>query len=305
MAENKVPVDVSRFRAIKERSSPPLSTTLPTGVPATADISRFIEDPNNPRTEFEGPDFQHFVEDIREHGVLQPVVVVPSGDKLMIRWGARRLRAARVLGLPTLPYLLQTDERQQSDFAQVSENEQRAALSAMDLARFVERKVTEGMQKQDIAAKLRKTGPTVTYLLSLASAPGFILQMYQSGKCTHAENLYHLRQLWEKNTAEVEARCASQETITASFIKSLKTQVDSSNQSKPEKSKRTKSARSLVALPKTSRSFEKKLLAYKGNAVRIVRGLMVVTDSQGVEHEIGGDALAELILGSGAGGDQK
>lgn len=284
-------MDLSRFRAISERRIPSEAVT---GAAAAAELERFVEDPNNPRTEFDPVAFKAFVDDVREHGVLQPVVVVPLEDgKLMIRWGVRRLRAAREIGLTTLPYVLQTDERQRGDFAQVSENEQREALTPMDLARFVERMVAKGMAKKDIATRLHKHAADITHLLSLATAPGFILELYTSGRCRQPEYLYELRKLWEKDASFVEKRCAREEVITHSVIEDLR---KSSEDAIPRTAKSRARKRIVHRLENTSHAVSHCALVYQGSSCRIVRGLMVVIGEDGVERAIAGDALAELVL---------
>ena len=94
----------------------------PSPIAATAHLTAFEEDPNNPRTRFDGPDFEAFVEDIKERGILIPIVVcqVPGRDKMVVRFGARRLRAARRLGLAEIPYTVTNDPRQMDDYAQVA-----------------------------------------------------------------------------------------------------------------------------------------------------------------------------------------
>jgi ParB/RepB/Spo0J family partition protein len=299
MADAKSPVDLSMFRSLSERTT----KAVPVGLAAVAELSRFVEDPNNPRTEFDSEEFQEFVKDIAQHGVLQPVVVVPTGSgQLMIRWGARRLRAARELGLATLAYVLQTDERQSNDFAQVSENEQRASLSPMDLARFVERMIGKGMQKKDVAARLRKRASDITHLLSLATAPGFILELYSSGKCRQPEYLYELRKLWEKHPKRVAKCCAELDVIVRSSITDIRAKVEADagaliERRPPPASRATLSAK--VTVPSeisTSGS-----LMFEGQRHRIVKGVVVLVGDDGTEREFTGRALLELMLATVTG----
>jgi ParB/RepB/Spo0J family partition protein len=293
------PINLSRFKDLSQLASPtPRSgSDAQVAPPLTATLSRFVEDPHNPRTEFDTKEFKALVEDIREHGILQPVVVVPlENGQLMLRWGARRLRAARQLGLEVIPYSIQTDARQQSEFAQVSENEQRADLSPMDLARFVERMVAKGMHKKDIAAKLRKDSAVITHLLSLATAPGFILELYRSGQCRQPEYLYELRKLWETHPEAVEKHCARQEPVTATFVSKLKSLLNAAAASR----RRSRQARPKRHGPNkyelTSKAVAKRPLTLETRSVTIVSCRMLIREQDGSEHELAGDALAELLL---------
>jgi ParB family chromosome partitioning protein len=310
MNDKRPPIDLNRFRnQPKPVGATALATGEGNGTVAYADIGRFMEDPKNPRTEFneDSEEFKNFVQDIREHGVLQPVVVVPGeGDKLVIRYGARRLRASRLLNLPTVPYNLQTDDRQNNPFAQVSENEQRSNLSPMELARFIEARIAEGMAKQDIAKKLRRNPSDVTFLLSLAQSPGFILELYNQGKCRSPQHLYHLRKLWETHPVIVEKRCADVTELTKSFVDELKAEIDSKEARASAAGKAPKrklaSKTAVDELPITSAKIAKRTMTYNGKPVRMVRGLIVVVDEDGTEREVGGDDLAQMLLAAAATG---
>jgi ParB family chromosome partitioning protein len=300
MIERKPPARLKAFVTESLVDSPPTPTA--NGVAARAALSTFVEDPNNPRTVFDPAKHKALVEDIDERGVIQPIMVVPTDDgKLMIRHGARRYRAAKELGLDTLPYIVQMDQRQLDRFAQVAENEVRENHTPMDLARFVESEVENGMSKQDIAAKLHKTAAAITYLVSLASAPGFILDLYNSGKCTGPETLYHLRNLWEKDAKFVERRCSTQDVITEPFVRSLKASMDpdAADASKAKKKKSKKSAHSKTvagAYQPTSPQIAERHFVMDGGQVAIISGGMIVRGKDGIDTEIAGDALAEFIL---------
>ena len=207
--------------------------TLVPGEAATAPLTFFEEDPNQPRTEIEGASFEAFVEDVRQHGILQPIVVVRSKTgKLRIRFGARRFRAAKVLKLTSIPYVLATDPRHLDDYTQVSENEQRKSLEPMELANFIERRIKGGESQTEIAKRLGVARTTVVFLHTLVDAPAFIKGLYQADVCRSPKFLYRLTRLWEKNASLVEDRVTHALEITTSFIDSLTAEVDP----KPESS---------------------------------------------------------------------
>lgn len=204
-----------------------LDTSLPSSLLApTAPLSTFEEDPNNPRFEFDDPDFENFVEDIRERGILQPVIVRPvDGGKLRIRFGARRYRAAIRLNLPELPYFITEDERQFDDYSQISENEQRKNLQPLELAMFISKKLNEGDKKKVIAAKLKIDPSAITHLLSLVDAPPILLELYHSGKCRAPHYLYELRKMHDKNSKIVELRIAEAKEIDRRFLVAISTEI--------------------------------------------------------------------------------
>jgi ParB family chromosome partitioning protein len=71
-------------------------------------IGRLCEDPNNPRAEFSEVELDELAEDIRLHGILQPIVVHPADaqGRYRIHFGAKRWRAAQRAGLAEVPVVM-------------------------------------------------------------------------------------------------------------------------------------------------------------------------------------------------------
>jgi ParB family chromosome partitioning protein len=202
----------------------------PADTAARAPLRRFEEDPENPRTEFDGPEFEAFVDDIRQRGILQPLVVIKTAaGKLRIRFGARRFRAAVRLKLDYIPYVVVDDVRQLDGYAQVSENEKRKGLEPLELASFIARRVTLGESKASIAQKLGITASMVSILLALLDAPAFVGELYASGRCRNAEYLYRLRRLLAKSEVLVLERVAEVGSITSTFLDRLAAEVEASS----------------------------------------------------------------------------
>lgn len=190
---------------------------------ARAPLAAFEEDPDNPRFEHDEADFLALVESVRVHGILQPVIVRRQPDgKLRIRFGARRLRSARVAGLADLPYVVTDDERQFDDYAQVAENEQRAPLQPLELARFIEKRLAAGETKRAIARRLGKDPSALTHLLALAGEPpALILALYNEHRCRTPQYLYELRRLCEMDPERVRAACSGVASIDRQFVSAL------------------------------------------------------------------------------------
>jgi len=190
-----------------------------------APLSAFEEDPDNTRTEFDDPEFADFVADVRVRGILMPVVVREIEGKLRIRFGHRRYRAAQLLHLADLPYVVTEDERQFDDYSQVSENQKRTPLQPLELAHFIQKKLNLGEKKKDVASKIGIDASAVTHLLSLVDAPAFLLELYHSRKCRAPHYLYELRKLHEKSPELVAERCQSADDIDRGFILAVTNEV--------------------------------------------------------------------------------
>ena len=197
------------------------------GEPARAPLSSFEEDPEQPRTEIEGSGFEELVEDIRQRGILQPIVVVKTKTGMLrIRFGARRYRAAKKLDLGSVPYVLSTDARQWDEYAQVSENERRQGLQPHELAAFMVRRLAAGDSKALLADKLGVDPSVITHHLNLVDGPAFVLELYAKGKCRSPKYLYTLSRLHAKNPALVEARAAEATEISSAFFSALSLELE-------------------------------------------------------------------------------
>jgi ParB family chromosome partitioning protein len=139
--------------------------------------------------------------------------------RYILNFGARRLRASRMAGKPTIPAFVDATA---DDFDQVAENEQRQGLTPMELALFVKRKADAGMAATEIARRLAKSKGMVSYALALANAPDWVMLQYRSGKCRGLRELYELGKLHQRQPQAVEQHVAQQPTVTRSTVESIK-----------------------------------------------------------------------------------
>jgi ParB family chromosome partitioning protein len=197
------------------------------GMPAMAPLAAFEEDPDNPRFERSTEEFDRFLADVRERGILQPIVVRRLDDgRLRIRFGARRYRAAVELGLSHIPYVITEDPRQFDGYAQVSENQQRSQLQPLELATFIEKKVREGESKRAIAASLGIDPAAVTHLLALVGEPpSFLLDLYHSRRSRSPWILYRLRFMWNIAPSLVTDACALAGELNGAFLEALEDRI--------------------------------------------------------------------------------
>lgn len=206
------------------------------GCAERAPLSSFEEDPNNPRFESMPDEFAALVANVREHGILQPIVVrrLESG-RLRIRFGARRFRAAVQLKLADVPYVVTEDPRQLDDYAQVAENERRTPLQPLELATFIAKKLAQGESKSSVAKKLGVHPSTVTHLLCLAGdAPPFVLELYHSRVCRSPQYLYRLTKLWRIDARRVEEACTAANEVGLQLIELIESALKKTDRAELE-----------------------------------------------------------------------
>ncbi|MFN8109016.1 MAG: ParB/RepB/Spo0J family partition protein [Thermoleophilia bacterium] len=146
-------------------------------------VERIHPNPNQPRRRIEPAALEGLAESIRQHGLVQPVVVRPDGDGYELIAGERRWRAAQRAGLRRLPVLLrEADERDRLELALV-ENLVREDLSPIEVARACA-VLTEdfGQSHQAVAQRLGRARPTVSNLLRLLELPDDVQGMVDDGR---------------------------------------------------------------------------------------------------------------------------
>ena len=193
-----------------------------TGAPMMVAIDRLVEDQDNPRTEFPAHELEELAADIAERGILQPIVVEmldPDG-RCLIRFGAKRFRAARLAGLEQVPVTV--SRRPRDAYDQVAENLKRHALSPLDMARFIRGRIDAGESNAAIAKRLAIDQTTVAHHLSLLSLPPVLEAALASGRCTAPRTLHELSKLHDEDPGSVVHLIASDRPITREAVASAR-----------------------------------------------------------------------------------
>ena len=134
--------------------------------------------PWQPRTHLDEHELEELAQSIREHGVLQPILVRPAGEDYEIIAGERRWRASKLAGKDTIPAIVERfDDATALEIALI-ENLQREDLSPLDEA-VIYKKMTDelGYSIRNLATKLGKDKGYVENRLRLASAPDDVREM--------------------------------------------------------------------------------------------------------------------------------
>ena len=154
-----------------------LSTKAPTSV-RDLPIGKVRPNPEQPRMTFHEETLNELAASVREHGVLQPILVRPAGDGFQIIAGERRWRASKLAGKETIPAIVERfDDATALEIALI-ENLQREDLSPLDEA-IIYKKMTDelGYSIRNLAGKLGKDKGYVENRLRLATAPDDIQEM--------------------------------------------------------------------------------------------------------------------------------
>ena len=141
------------------------------------DIDDIIRDEDQPRREFTAEAVEALAASIKEHGVLQPIVVTKEEGKYKIVAGERRWRASKLAGLKTMPAIVRTLDSQHRLEISIIENAQREDLNAIELATaYAKLKTQFNMSAKDIAARIGKSEAAVVNTMRLLNLPDLVKQ---------------------------------------------------------------------------------------------------------------------------------
>lgn len=149
--------------------------------------------PHQPRTYFDPGQLEDLMNSIKEHGILQPLVVTERGDgKYELIAGERRLRASRNLGLATVPVLVRSANQQQKLELALIENIQRADLNVVEEARAYQAMIDLfHLSHVEVGERVGKSRPVISNSIRLLELDPIILDALVEGKIlrSHARSL--------------------------------------------------------------------------------------------------------------------
>jgi len=227
-------------------------------------LSKIVRNPAQPRTQFAPAAIQELAASIRERGVLQPVLLRPSGEGFQLVAGERRFLAAREAGFHSIPAIVRPLTDRESLLIALIENIQRENLNPIDEARAYYRLATEyGLQHEEIGRRVGKDRSTISNIIRFNNLPTTIQSLLESEKLSagHARALLSIQS--EKQQAEMAAAAAS----NGWSVRELEDRVKRAGVprvTKPRRTPRRAFSAELMAL-------EDELMRLMGSKVRITR----------------------------------
>ena len=175
-------------------------------------INDIDPNPEQPRKDFNREKIEELAFSIEKHGVIQPIIVRPHGDRYMIIAGERRWRAGKLAGLDKVPAIVRdTDEKQMYMLALV-ENLQREDLDPIEEAKGIRQLIDEyNLTQDEIAAEVGKSRSAIANIVRLLNLPSWVQELIKKNELTpghgrailamkerhHVENV--VKEIIEKN----------------------------------------------------------------------------------------------------------
>ncbi len=147
------------------------------------DIRRIDTNAGQPRKDFDQEKLQELADSIRQHGVVQPILLRQNGERYVIVAGERRFRAARLAGLDQVPAIVKDlDEAQVMEVALI-ENLQREDLNPIEEAAAIRFLMQQhDLTQEEVSKRLSKSRPAIANSLRLLSLPEPVQAYLRNGK---------------------------------------------------------------------------------------------------------------------------
>lgn len=148
-------------------------------------IEDIVPNPNQPRIHFNETELRELSESIKEHGVLQPLLVRKHGNGYEIIAGERRYQASKLAGLEELPVIIKDVNDEEMLALALIENLQRSDLNPVEEAKGYRQLIdASGMTQEALSRAVSKSRSAITNSLRLLDLPEVVQQMIFEGKLT-------------------------------------------------------------------------------------------------------------------------
>ncbi|PIU67933.1 MAG: hypothetical protein COS84_02700 [Armatimonadetes bacterium CG07_land_8_20_14_0_80_40_9] len=150
-------------------------------------LDKIEPNPHQPREKFKRDSLEELASSIKEQGVIQPILVRAKGDGYQIIAGERRLRAAKIAGLKSIPALVRSPSDSKLLELSLVENLQRENLNPLERAKAYRRLKEVGLTQEELASRLGKSRSEVANTLRLLKLPPFIQEGIHQGRINEGQ----------------------------------------------------------------------------------------------------------------------
>ncbi|MFZ1250764.1 MAG: ParB/RepB/Spo0J family partition protein [Candidatus Microsaccharimonas sp.] len=154
----------------------------------TLPITKLQANPDQPRRTFEKEALEELAASIKEHGLIQPIVVTPRGDSYEIVAGERRYRASKLAGVENVPVIVRTMTDQNQLEISLIENIQRRDLNSIETATaYAKLRDQFNLTNDQIAARVHKSPSAVINTMRLLKLPSEVVALIAEGQLSEGQ----------------------------------------------------------------------------------------------------------------------
>jgi len=246
-------------------------------------VSKILPNPAQPRLSYEEDSLTELAESIREHGVLQPILVRPAGTQFKLIAGERRWRASRLAGLDTIPAVVLEYDEETALEVSIIENLQREDVSPLEEAAMYRKMLVLGYSIRQLAAKIGKDKGYVENRLRLADAPPEVRDLV-AGRRDTISHAYELMKVTDDKTRRKLAKRVANGELTLAKLRRLTGSGDPKEKETTDRPKRR--ARTAAGVVVAARNTDDALMDLKSRLATVVDELAVLLRQHEVIEEI-------------------
>lgn len=154
----------------------------------TLPVAKIFANPGQPRRNFDQEALEELAESIKEHGIIQPILVTPKDDGYEIVAGERRFRASQIAGLEEIPVIIRSMSDQNQLEVSLIENIQRRDLNSIETATaYAKLRDQFNLSNDQIAKRVNKSPSAVINTMRLLKLPKEVVSLIAEGQITEGQ----------------------------------------------------------------------------------------------------------------------
>lgn len=154
----------------------------------TLPIAKIRANPDQPRRHFDQEAIDELAASIKEHGLIQPILVTPKGDEYEIVAGERRYRASKIAGLDKIPVIIRSLSDQNQLEISLIENIQRRDLNSIETATaYAKLRDQFNLTNDEISKRVHKSPSAVINTMRLLKLPKEVVALIAEGQLTEGQ----------------------------------------------------------------------------------------------------------------------
>jgi ParB family chromosome partitioning protein len=225
-------------------------------------VGKILPNPAQPRLSYEEDSLRELADSIREHGVLQPILVRPAGSQYELIAGERRWRASRLAQRETIPAVVVEFDEETALEVSIIENLQREDVTPLEEAAMFRKMTDLGYSVRQLAQKIGKDKGYVENRMRLSDAPPEIRELVSVRKDT-LSHAYELMRISDERTRRRLAKRVAAGELTLAKLRILTGSVsEAAEGDRPKRRARTVAGE--LAVAKAARAADDALMVNRG-----------------------------------------